>query len=212
MHKVIAIKLVGGLGDVSKMPGKSYGLPTASCVTGSKLAEVPGTICHNCYAKKGFYRTFACAVVPAQERRLASLDDPQWVEAMIVCLKKERWFRWNDSGDVQSVEHLDKIMQVADETPWCNHWLATRERTMLEEWLSENDLPYNMNVRLSATWFDQPVRLSALLDSKGVCSSNVHSQKEPVGYECQAPKQFGKCETCRACWDRNVKAVSYKEH
>lgn len=39
MRKVIALKLVGGLSDTSKMPGLSFGLPTATCLTGSKLED-----------------------------------------------------------------------------------------------------------------------------------------------------------------------------
>lgn len=46
-----------------------------------------------CYAKKGFYATFAHTVVPAQQRRLDALDDPQWVDAMVINLKNESWFR-----------------------------------------------------------------------------------------------------------------------
>ena len=42
MQKVIALKLVGGLSETSKMPGKSFGLPTAHCSTGSAVAKFRG--------------------------------------------------------------------------------------------------------------------------------------------------------------------------
>ena len=32
------------------------------------------------------------------------------------------------------------------------------------------------------------------------------------GKECPAYKQEGECKDCRACWDRRIKTVSYKEH
>ena len=43
-----ALKIVGGLSKPSKMPGWAYGLPAAECKTGSKLAQVPGSVCSGC--------------------------------------------------------------------------------------------------------------------------------------------------------------------
>ena len=207
MHKTIAIKLVGGCSDTSKMPGLSYGLPTANCITGEKLAKLDGSVCSKCYAKRGYYRTFACSVLPAQERRLASIDDPQWVEAMIAVLRKEQWFRWFDSGDLQSLQMLRNICEVARRTPHCKHWLATRERAFVRRYLTESTVPDNLVIRVSATFPDVPVK-----PLKGVQLSNVHSKKPAVGQVCPAPQQNGKCDTCRACWDKSVPIISYVEH
>ena len=46
----------GGLGYPSKMPGTSYGISAHACITGAKLASVPGSVCHGCYALKGNYQ------------------------------------------------------------------------------------------------------------------------------------------------------------
>lgn len=207
MRKTIALKLVGSLSDTSKMPGKSFGLPTANCLTGEKLSKIPGSICSKCYAKKGYYHTFANTVVPAQQRRLDGTTDPQWVEAMVVLLKHENWFRWFDSGDLQSVEMLENIKEVCRRTPWCRHWLATRERAFVSKSLTLSDTPDNLCIRVSATFADEPAK-----PLKGVNVGNVHHAKPPVGFECRAPFQHGKCETCRACWDKEIEAVSYAEH
>ena len=113
MNKIISLKLIGGLSDTSKMPGKSYGLPTEHCITGSILAKIPGSICNDCYAMKGFYRSFAHTVISAQHRRLVAVNnEPQWIEAMVKSLQNERWFRWFDSGDLQSVKMLEDIFEV----------------------------------------------------------------------------------------------------
>ena len=48
----------------------------------------------------------------ALARRLESLKHPQWVEAMVALIHGEPWFRWHDSGDLQSPEHLKKIFEV----------------------------------------------------------------------------------------------------
>lgn len=207
MRKIIALKLVGGLSDTSKMPGKSYGLPTAHCPTGSKLALKKGTICSECYACKGHYALYAGQIIPAQRRRLESLDSPQWIEAMVTNLKKETYFRWFDSGDLQSVQLLENIKEVARQTPHCKHWVSTRERRFVRESLRLSPVPDNLVIRISATYPDVPVKLV-----EGVQGANVHKNKPPVGFECRAPYQFGKCDDCRACWDKKVPVVSYRKH
>lgn len=207
MNRVIALKLVGGCSDTSKMPGLSYGLPTDECKTGAKLAQIEGTVCSKCYAKRGFYLTFANTVLPAQRRRFNAINDPKWVEAMTIALKNESWFRWFDSGDLQSVGMLLNIFEVCRRTPTTKHWLATRERRFVTEALRKSDVPDNLVIRVSATFPDVPVTMIP-----GTNGSNVHKDSSPVGFECPAPTQHGKCDTCRACWDKSVEIVSYKEH
>ena len=76
-----ALKIIGGsLSKPSKMPGWSIGLPAKECKTGGKLQQVKGSVCYDCYALKGCY-VFK-VVQDAQYRRLAALQDPQWVQAM----------------------------------------------------------------------------------------------------------------------------------
>src|SRR3954465_7511750 len=119
----IAAEITGGLSNPSKMPGHGYSLPAKECKTGAKLAKIPGTTCHNCYALKGRY-SFP-NVQNALYRRLESLKDPKWVEAMVTQIKssEDKYFRWHDSGDLQSVEHLQLITQVCLQTPKVKHWL-----------------------------------------------------------------------------------------
>ena len=121
-----ALQLVGGLSRPSKMPGWSYGLPAAECKTGSKLQKIKGSTCSNCYALKGCY-VFK-VVQAAQYRRLKSIKHPGWVAAMVHLInsKKSKYFRWHDSGDVQDLDHLNKIFKVCELTPGVSHWLPTR--------------------------------------------------------------------------------------
>jgi hypothetical protein len=108
-----ALKIIGGsLSKPSKMPGWSIGLPAKECKTGGKLQQVKGSVCFDCYALKGCY-VFK-VVQDAQYRRLRALQDPQWVKAMthLINSKKPDVFRWHDSGDVQDLDHLNKIYEV----------------------------------------------------------------------------------------------------
>ena len=99
MNKKEAKAITGGLSAPSKMPGPAYNLPAVACITGAKLVKVPGSVCAGCYALKGRYRF--PNVQAALNRRLKSLEHPDWIRAMVVLIDKAPWFRWHDSGDLQ---------------------------------------------------------------------------------------------------------------
>ena len=111
MNKKEAKEITGGLSAPSKMPGPAYNLPAVACITGAKLVKVPGSVCAGCYALKGRYRF--PNVQAALNRRLKSLEHPDWIRAMVVLIDKAPWFRWHDSGDLQGPEHLKKIFSAS---------------------------------------------------------------------------------------------------
>ena len=212
MNKKQAHQVHGGLTQTTKMPCQSYSLPTIACVTGFKMRAVAGSICSDCYADKGNYRKYQNNIEPVQHARLVSIDDPLWVDAIVVSIGTDKYFRWHDSGDIQSIEHLEKIADVARATPHCMHWLPTREYSIVAAFTAQFDVPDNLIIRLSAMFTDRAVVVPKTLQGvKGIAVSNVHSVK-PIGTACNAPKQNGECRTCRACWSRKVLAVSYSIH
>ena len=122
--------ITGSMTRTSKMPGLSYSLPARECQTGAKLRLVPGTPCHGCYALKGNYIRYP-AIKKAQYYRLASLKRDSWTTAMVAQIKRQKFFRWHDAGDLQSADHLKKIFTVCELTPGTSHWLPTQERKYL---------------------------------------------------------------------------------
>ena len=59
-----------------------------------------------CYALKGNYTRYK-AIKAAQYVRLASLTNKLWTAAMFVAqIKRQKYFRWHDAGDVQDLDHL----------------------------------------------------------------------------------------------------------
>ena len=212
MNKQQAHEVHGGLTQTTKMPCKSYSLPTIACVTGFRMREIANSICAMCYAEKGNYRKYSNNIEPVQHARLESITDELWVDAMVVSIGTDKYFRWHDSGDIQNIEHLEKIAEVAKRTPNCQHWLPTREYSIVAAFTAQYDVPDNLIIRLSAMFTDKPVIVPKTLQNvAGVAVSNVHSVK-PIGTACNAPKQNGECRTCRACWNRKVLAVSYSIH
>jgi hypothetical protein len=194
-----AIKITEGFTRTSKMPGLSYSLPAWECKTGSKLRKVKGSVCASCYALKGNYTRYP-AIKAAQYRRLEAMKHPDWVTAMAAVIKRQKWFRWHDAGDVQDQQHLQKIFEICRLTPDTRHWLPTREA-----WIKDHldKAPVNLVIRFSPPMVNQRAPES-WPHSSMVVDKGFHT--------CPAPAQGGKCGSCRQCWDSNIKVVSYGKH
>ena len=193
-----AKKITESLTRTSKMPGLSYSLPAWACQTGSKLRKVKTSPCYGCYAMKNNYVRYP-AIKAAQYRRLDAINNPLWVKAMVAQIKRQKWFRWHDAGDVQSVEHMQKILEVCRQTPDTNHWLPTQERPYLP---APEEVPDNLIIRLSGSKIDGPAP-TAWTHTSTVVTKNA---------TCPAPSQGGKCKECRACWTKSIPNVSYGKH
>jgi hypothetical protein len=150
-------------------------------------------------------------VQKALEKRYQSLADVRWVNSMALLISNQSkdYFRWHDSGDIQSIDHLHKIVQVCKLTPDTKHWLPTREYKIVEDYIDQyGSLPDNLIVRLSAHKVDfaPPSKLAKRL---GVQTSSVVTSKD---FTCPSSKQSNKCLECRACWDKSIDNVSYSKH
>ena len=210
--KASAAEFIGGLSKPSKMPGKSFGFSARLCKTGAKLRDIEGSTCHKCYALKGAYTWKS--TVAAHARRWAALAGAlegaegraKWRAAMIKLLDGEQYFRWHDSGDIQTAEHLALIADIAAATPRTRHWLPTREYKLVREFLKVSSKPANLVIRLSAQMIDaEPAAGFAH-------TSTVHRQGKAYGHDCPARFQDNECKDCRACWDDTVPNVSYPAH
>ena len=200
MLKKEAEKITHTLSKPGKMPGPAYSISAKNCITGAKLAKVPGSVCSGCYALKGRY-VFKNTKI-AHAKRQASLDHPLWARAMAAQVNGHSWFRWHDAGDLQSVDHLKKIIEVCKLTPGTQHWLPTRESQILK-WFTPEMIPKNLIIRLSSHMINQ-----------GPAKQWPHTSTvtDGAGRTCPAPDQGGKCQDCRACWDKAVPNVEYGKH
>jgi len=197
-----AIAITGGLSKPSKMPGPAYNLPAAACLTGAKLVKVPGSTCSGCYALKGRYRFGN--VQKALNRRLKALEDPRWIAGMITLIQGRPVFRWHDSGDIQSAQHLKNIFEICNATPETKHWLPTREAQFIKD-LQPEVVPKNLKIVFSDHMNDQAHGVTFWPYTSGVTTKRG-------AVTCPAPKQDNKCLDCRKCWDRDVKRVIYGKH
>ena len=200
---------IGTLSAPSKMPCYSFSIPAKRCITGQKLRDVKGSICSKCYALKGRY-AFP-NVQDALETRFQGMSDPQWIDKMVLMIgkrEKSGFFRWHDSGDLQSVAHLAAIVEIAKRLPNIRFWLPTREFSFVSEYMATNAIPDNLTIRLSALMFDgkPPVAIAKRL---GLVTSGASTGDD---FSCPSSKQGGKCLDCRACWNKSVSNVNYKQH
>ena len=192
-----AKKITGSLTRTSKMPGLSYSLPAWECKTGSKLRKIKGSVCASCYALKGNYTRYK-AIKAAQYVRLDSLKNSLWVAAMVAQINRQKYFRWHDAGDIQDLDHLNKIFEVCELTPQTNHWMPTRE-AWVKDHLDRS--PKNLVIRFSPPMIGQ--------ENTTLPNSSMVVEKDAT---CPAPSQGNSCGDCRQCWDSKVKVVSYGKH
>lgn len=211
---------VGGLSTPSKMPGYGYGIPAKECKLGMKLAKLVGTVCSKCYARKGRY-VFG-PTLKAQYRRFNKAMEAAsdlfsgvtFTNNFATLLKelKETFFRWHDSGDLQSTDHLGLIADVAEGTPEINHWLPTRESGIVRDFLKKYKLPENLIVRLSGIKLNHRPDLSITGFGSMVFTAEVNPELIEDAFLCKAYTREGKCGDCRACWDKLVPLIGYPIH
>jgi hypothetical protein len=196
------------LSKTSKLDGiLSWSLQAIDTCPGS--ADGKGGLvdaCQGCYATTGNYN-FPNVKAP----RISNREDWQrdnWVSDMVKGLDSSRYFRWFDSGDMYSIDLANKILEVMTNTPWVKHWLPTRMHKFpkfANVLAKMQDLP-NVVVRFSSDSVDGSI-------IPGVTTSTIFSNELPVGAtECQAYQHEGKCNGCRACYNKDVPVIAYKAH
>jgi hypothetical protein len=203
LSKKLALSIAGSLGKPSKMPGFTYGISAKLCNVGAKLAKIKGSVCHDCYALKSNYQY--PSVQQAHQKRAEGLNSISWVDSMIKLIGSSNtdYFRWHDSGDIQSFGHLLDIVRIADRLPNVKFWIPTREKKLINQYLETfGSFPENLCVRVSA----------AMIDSHAPTNFENTSTVSSTEGNCPAPKQGNKCVDCRKCWDKSIKNVSYTLH
>lgn len=198
---------------VSKLSGTSFSLSAFYCHKGNDLAKIKGSVCEQCYAKRGNYiysnvqKGLSNSAEKVREAMQSIKGMMQWVDAMVYLIEKRNtngFHRWHASGDLQNARHFRAIVLIAQRLPHIQFWLPTKEKRIIEAY--EGILPDNLSVRLSASMID------AKPPKTRYNTSTVHKNGTGYGFVCPAPKQGGKCLDCTACYNTNVKNVSYHKH
>ena len=214
-----ALPYIVSLSKPGKMETFGYSTSALDCKQGGKLNLVEGSVCHNCYARKGRY--VYSDVKRCLDRRLDKIkNEPYWMDAMVYILNHKKIknkpltiFRWHDSGDLQSMEHFRKIIEIAKMTPQITHWLPTKEVKLMKAFIKTGEkLPKNLNLRVSAFMINgKPVKLKGMTTSVVITKDRVG--KTP-GFDCPvyADSDHGsKCGSCDMCY-KSKRRINYIEH
>ena len=200
------------LSKASKLDGiLSWSLQALETCPGS-IASDGGLVpaCQGCYATTGNYN-YPNVKAPRKENR-EDWQRPEWVQDMVKALDSSRYFRWFDSGDCYSLALAEKILQVMQQTPWCKHWLPTRMHKFdkFKPVFDSMQVLDNVAVRFSADSVDGSY-IDGLHGS--VIGPVAETYKARQGTSlCHAYQNEGKCNGCRACWDKSISLVCYPAH
>jgi hypothetical protein len=194
----------------SKLDGiRSWSLQAIDTCPGSVAS--PGTLvdaCKGCYATTGNYN-YPNVKAPRLHNR-TDWECIDWVDAMVAQLQNDRFFRWFDSGDMFALGLAEKMLEVMQRTPWVSHWLPTRMhkfpkfRQVLE---AMQALP-NVSVRYSS----DSVNGEYIDGLHGSVIIPTIDDATPTMSVCMAYEHAGKCNGCRACWDKGVNVIAYPAH
>lgn len=197
------------LSKVSKLDGiLSWSLEARSTCPGSldKNGElVPA--CAGCYAAYGNYR-----YPNVRAPRLFNREDwkrKDWVDDMVAALESESHFRWFDSGDMYALALAQKVLEVMRRTPATKHWLPTRmyKFEKFRAVIDEMQKLGNVMVRFSSDSVSGeygPEHGSVIFNPETGAPQNTKP--------CLAYESGGKCNGCRACWDKSVQVIAYPAH
>ena len=196
------------LSKTSKLDGiLSWSLQALDTCPGSKDSQgelVPA--CQGCYATTGFYQ-----FKQAKSTREFNREDwkrDEWVNDMVKALDSSRYFRWFDSGDMYDLSLANKILAVMKLTPWVKHWLPTRMHKFIK---FQHTIDAMMSLDNVVVRFSSDSVQGEIIN--GQTTSTIFSDTVPEGaLECKAYEHEGKCNGCRACYDKSVSVIAYKAH
>lgn len=196
----------------SKLDGiRSWSLQAIDTCPGSIAS--PGVLvdaCKGCYATTGNYN-YPNVKAP----RLHNREDWQrldWCDDMVRELENDRFFRWFDSGDAYNLALAEKILEVMQRTPWCKHWLPTRmyKFPKFRHVFDSMRALDNVSVRFSS---DSIVGeyIDGLHGSVIGPSADTYAERDGSAL-CRAYEHAGKCNGCRACWNKDIPLICYPAH
>lgn len=169
-------------------------------------------VCEGCYAKKGMYRF--PVVKDARTYNRQDYHKADWCDRMVAKVKRLDYFRWFDSGDIETVELATKIYEVIKRTPSVKHWLPTRSDKLskLAKVIDSIDTLPNVSVRRSA----DNIGIADNLERPNVISYVIKHDDIPNAtalgiHICPATTSAQtSCNTCTMCY--TSKPVAYLVH
>jgi len=213
----------------------AFDISATTCILGSILAGIVGTICSVCYARVGYF-VMNDDKVRIMYQSFQNLKHPRWVEAFNWVFKNEYKydeFRWFSSGDLQGTWMLRNIANIALANPQIKFWLPTHEVGMVMRYVFDEKgiIPENLVIKISDTFLDEDFRVSPFENEIKLMNqirelpySNMFGEIGMSGVttvegeancpaENTSPAQCGACHLCNKPGIVNLKhKVMYQGH
>jgi hypothetical protein len=164
--------------------------------------------CKGCYATTGNYN-YPNVKLP----RALNKEDwkrEEWVRDMLIALDSSRYFRFFDSGDMYSIELAEKMLELCTKAHWVKFWIPTRMHKFkkFHAVIAKMQALDNVVVRFSS----DSVQGQTV---EGLTTSTIFSDENQLPSNatiCRAYEHDGKCNGCRACYNKEVELIAYKSH
>jgi len=213
------------LTEARKMPCPSFSLPAGESCPYALYG--PGSVCADCYAKKGNYLRYP-ATTRAQRARYKwvrrCLKTPEGTAELVATLTEairrthNDYFRGHDAGDFFAPAYVRAWTRIVRQLPGVRFWFPTRSWRAItdqrlseytrREWtlaLTELASQPNVSLRPSGLWVNAPApRIAGLAAGTAVVDDGSHT--------CPASRQGNACLDCRTCFDRPDLEVGYPLH
>lgn len=187
--------------------------PVISC-----REDAPCKISSKCYCMKGPQACYA-SVLGAYYRnwRLWQENPKRFEEQVnaIICYNGLPLFRWCDAGDFPDYEFFLMTIRVARKNPEVKFMAYTKKYEMINQYFESDvkELPGNYTLRFSQwdkSWnvpnpYSLPIATVAFKDSK------LSPEIAQNAFWCEGTGKTS-CSMCRACWNKKIKQVVFKQH
>jgi hypothetical protein len=199
-----------------KLNCPSWSLSPTECITGSKLAKNPKSVCSKCYADR--MQKFRSNIEVSWNRnhtkymvsKITPESKKEWTNSMIhliddSCKKMNvNYFRWFVGGDIPDTEFIERAFEIANRMQHINFWLPTKEYSLIKN-IDLDLIPDNLTIRVS----------NPMINPKSTHSLHPNTS---TSFTKDAPIKLGSvckeyCEPCNyKCWKKDIKNITYIMH
>lgn len=149
--------LLGGNNSKTGKILETKKIPDRTLTIASQRFEICGSCCcdcPNCYAKDSTrYHWNVILPIEIITQRIIN-EAPEYFKSLII--KKtmlERVFRFNESGDIETLEELELYNEIAKARPNCIFLVYTERHDFVKEFMKTEQKVENLQIRLSF-WFN----------------------------------------------------------
>lgn len=199
-------------------------MTTKNKKTGPAILDLAFPVCtcredapckETCYACKGTQKITVVQAAYYRNWRLWNENPDNFFEQVFYEIKYSglTTVRFFDSGDFPNYDFLERVISLCKKTPDVKYMAFTKQYEIVNDYIFKNGkLPNNLNIVFSAwdkMWevpnpHELPVAYVEFKDKR------MNPDFPKNSFRC--PMKESTCSACKVCWNKNLKAVIFKQH